>query len=145
MYQNLGENQIKEIIQAAKFSIFFIDEDQRVTWKDIGEIKEIEKWANKLGATVHHMELQSQFRCNGSDGYLAWLDNVLNIRETANKTLEGIDFDFRVFDSPNMLKEAILRKNEINNKARLVAGYCWNWVSKKPEKKDRNDIVIPGA
>jgi len=143
MIQNKGENQIKEIIQAAKFSIFFIDEDQRVTWKDIGEIKEIEKWTNKLGATVHHMELQSQFRCNGSDGYLAWLDNVLNIRETANKTLKSIDFDFRVFNSPNMLKEAILRKNEINNKARLVAGYCWNWVSKKPENKDRNDIVIP--
>jgi len=142
LYQNLGENQIKEIIQAAKSSIFFIDEDQRVTWKDIGEIKEIEKWANKLGATVHNMELRSQFRCNGSDGYLAWLDNVLQIKETANKTLEGIDYDFRVFDSPNKLREAILNKNKINNKARLVAGYCWNWVSKKPENNAQNDIVI---
>lgn len=37
MFQNLGENQIKEIINAAKLSIFFIDEDQRVTFKDIGE------------------------------------------------------------------------------------------------------------
>ncbi len=87
LFQNLGENQIMEIIQAAKTSIFFIDEDQRVTWKDIGEIKEIKKWANKLGATVHSVDLQSQFRCNGSDGYLAWLDNVLQIKETANETL----------------------------------------------------------
>lgn len=142
MYQNLGENQIKEIIQAAKSSIFFIDEYQRVTWKDIGEIKEIEKWANELGATTHRMELQSQFRCNGSDGYLAWLDNVLQIKETANKTLDGIDYDFRVFDSPHKLKEAILKKNEINNKARLVAGYCWNWVSQNQENSDQNDIVI---
>lgn len=142
MFQNLGENQIMEIIQAAKTSIFFIDEDQRVTWKDIGKIKEIEKWANKLSVTVHSMKLQSQFRCNGSDGYLAWLDNVLQIKETANETLEGIDYDFRVFDSPNKLREAILNKNEINNKARLVAGYCWNWVSKKPENKAQNDIVI---
>ncbi len=142
MFQNKGENQIKEIIKASKASIFFIDEDQRVTWKDIGEIREIEKWANKLGATVHRMELQSQFRCNGSDGYLAWIDNVLQIKETANDTLEGIDFDFRVFDSPNKLREAILDKNKINNKARLVAGYCWNWISKKPENKAQNDIVI---
>jgi len=142
LFQNLGENQIKEIIQAAKSSIFFIDEDQRVTWKDIGEIKEIEKWANKLGATVHNIELQSQFRCNGSDGYLAWLDNVLQIKKTANETLEGIDYDFRVFDSPNKLREAILKKNKINNKARLVAGYCWNWVSKKSGNKAQNDIVI---
>jgi DUF2075 family protein len=142
LYQNKGENQIKEIIKAAKCSIFFIDENQRVTWKDIGDMVEIEKWAIKLGASVHRMELQSQFRCNGSDGYLAWLDNVLKIRETANETLEGIDFDFRVFDSPNMLQEAVLSKNEINNKARLVAGYCWNWVSKKPENNAQNDIVI---
>jgi len=142
LYQNIGENQIKEIIRASKCSIFFIDEDQRVTWKDIGEIKEIENWADCLGATVHCMELQSQFRCNGSDGYLAWLNNVFKIRETENKTLAGIDFDFQVFDSPKMLHDAILSKNLINNKARLVAGYCWDWISKKPENKNKNDIVI---
>lgn len=44
MFQNLGENQIKEIIHAAKCSVFFIDESQRVTINDIGSIEEIEKW-----------------------------------------------------------------------------------------------------
>lgn len=140
MYQNMGENQIKEIIHAAKFSVFFIDEDQKVTFKDIGEVGEITAWAENLGATVHQLELQSQFRCNGSDGYLAWLDNTLGIRETANKTLEGVNFDFRVLDSPNELRKAILEKNKINNKARLVAGYCWNWISKNDPKL--NDISI---
>ena len=94
MFQNMGENQIKEIINAAKFSVFFIDEDQRVTFKDIGETDSIKAWARRIGATVHKLELQSQFRCNGSDGYLAWVDNALEIRETANETLEGINFDF---------------------------------------------------
>ena len=42
MFQNLGENQIKEIITASKCSVFFIDESQRVTIKDIGTIGEIE-------------------------------------------------------------------------------------------------------
>jgi uncharacterized protein len=37
LFGNLGVNQIQEIIGAAKVSIFFIDEDQRVTWKDVGE------------------------------------------------------------------------------------------------------------
>ena len=130
MFQNLGENQIKEIIASSKCSVFFLDEDQRVTMRDIGENDEIKKWALKLGAQVHHLELQSQFRCNGSDGYLAWADNSLQIRETANETLDDINYDFRVFDSPNELRDAIYRKNRINNKARLVAGYCWDWISK---------------
>ncbi len=142
LFQNLGENQIKEIIQAAKFSVFFIDEDQRITWKDIGEKREIENWAYKLGASISCLKLQSQFRCNGSNGYLAWLDNILEINNTANETLKDINYDFKVFKSPNELKKAILIKNQINNKARLVAGYCWNWISKKAHKTSLNDIVI---
>lgn len=67
------------------------------------------------------MELASQFRCNGSDGYLAWLDNVLQIRETANITLDSNDYDFRIVDSPNTLRDLIFQKNETDNKARIVA------------------------
>jgi uncharacterized protein len=142
MYQNKGENQIKEIIAATKLSVFFIDEDQRVTMRDIGDNAEIKKWAIKLGARVNELELQSQFRCNGSDGYLAWVDNSLQIRETANETLSGINYDFKVFDSPNELRDAIYRKNRINNKARLVAGYCWNWISKNKNDDSLKDITI---
>jgi len=135
IFSNKGENQIKEIINGAKFSIFFIDEDQKVTFKDIGSIDEIKKWAKELGAEIIEDELTSQFRCNGSDGYIAWLDDVLEIRETSNKTLDGIDYDFRVFDDVNeMYDELKKRKNSA-----IVAGYCWDWISKK-ENKD--DIVI---
>jgi uncharacterized protein len=139
-YQNEGVNQIKEIINATKLSVFFIDEDQRVTFKDIGEINSIKEWAKRLGATVHQLELQSQFRCNGSDGYIAWIDNTLEIHDTANETLADINYDFRVFDSPNDLQDAIFEKNRINNKARLVAGYCWNWISK--DDATLNDITF---
>lgn len=131
MYRNLGENQIKEIIDAAKCCVFFIDEDQRIAWNDIGQIDEIERWAKSAGAVITKMELQSQFRCNGSDGYLEWLDNTLQIKETANPTLEGIDYDFRVVESPNELRDLIFEKNVEANKARIVAGYCWNWISKR--------------
>ncbi|MFC1575657.1 DNA/RNA helicase domain-containing protein, partial [Gemmatimonadota bacterium] len=140
-YQNEGENQIKEIIQAAKLSVFFIDEDQRVTFKDIGEAAEIRRWARSCGATIHETALESQFRCNGSDGYLAWVDNVLQIRETAHETLEGIEYDFQVFDDPNELYRQIVEKNRTNNKARLVAGYCWDWKGKKDPTI--RDVTIP--
>ena len=143
MFQNKGENQIKEIINAAKFSIFFIDENQKVTLKDIGSEDLIKKFANELGAGIYTYELDSQFRCNGSDGYIAWLDNTLGIRETANIDIDGFDYDFRVFDDPNELRKAIEEKNEVNNKSRIVAGYCWNWISEGKTKTDVHDITIP--
>ncbi|WP_349343246.1 DNA/RNA helicase domain-containing protein [Marinobacter sp. MMG032] len=141
LYGNLGENQIKELITSAKTTVFFIDEDQRVTLADIGTVEEIRHFAGQLGAEVTVLELSSQFRCNGSDGYLAWVDHVLRIRETANTSLEGIDYDFRVFDDPNELRSVIERKNRRANKARLVAGYCWDWNSKKDP--ERFDIELP--
>lgn len=140
MFSHLGENQIKEIISASKLSVFFIDEDQKVTLKDIGDKDEIRFWAARTGAKVTELALESQFRCNGSDGYLAWLDNALQIRKTANETLDGIDYDFRIIESPQELHNLITEKNAEKNKARMVAGYCWKWISKKHPKL--KDIVI---
>lgn len=128
-----GDNQIKEILNASCSSIFFIDENQRVSVDDYGEVYVIEQIAKELGIKVHKTKLESQFRCNGSDGYLAWVDNVLQIRETANYSLQSLDYeyDFKVFDDPVDLQQAIYEKNKINNKARIVAGYCWAWESKR--------------
>lgn len=142
LFKNLGENQIKEIINASKFSIFFIDENQRVDIFDIGRKDEIKKFAEQYDAEIKIMELNSQFRCNGSDGYLAWLDNILQIHETAN--FDGFDmkYDIQIFDNPDELRKEIEKKNEINNKARIVAGYCWNWISEGKNNSKIHDINI---
>ncbi|OWU99656.1 DUF2075 domain-containing protein [Fibrobacter sp. UWR2] len=142
LYQNLGENQIKEIINASYCNVFFIDETQRVTIDDIGSIDEIKKWANQLGSTIEHVQLQSQFRCNGSDGYLAWLDDVLEIRETANYNLDGIDYDFRILDNPEDVRTLIVERNKINNRSRILAGYCWDWKKDQNNNTNYHDIKI---
>lgn len=142
MYANLGENQIKEIINASLFSIFFVDDLQRIHIKDIGSKASIKEMALSFGAKVDMMELKSQFRCNGSDGYPAWLCNALQRKETANIRLQEENYDFRIFDDPNQLFATIKKKNEIANRARVVAGYCWDWISQKD--KEAYDITIPG-
>jgi uncharacterized protein len=142
-FLKMGDNQVKEIINTALLSVFFIDEDQRVHINDYADAQIIEDLAKRAGAKVTKMDLSSQFRCGGSDGYLAWLDNVLQIRQTANDSYTSADFkyDFRVVDSPTELRDLIFEKNKINNKARLVAGYCWDWNSQKNDAA--YDIVIP--
>lgn len=141
LYGNLGQNQIMELIRSARCTVFFADDDQVVTLADIGRFAELERWSRLMGAEVTHLELSSQFRCAGSDGYIAWLDNFLGIRESANTDFDRDAFDFRIVDSPVELHNLIREKNKLNNKARVVAGYCWDWKS----KKDPNawDIEIP--
>lgn len=143
MFHNIGENQIKEIIHAGKCTVFFIDESQRVTLSDIGSAEEIRKWANAENAEIIEMELVSQFRCNGSDGYLAWLDNTLEIRETANWDMEGIDYDIEILDSPSEVQKIIIEKNKVShNHARILAGYCWNWIKSGQNDPSVHDIKI---
>jgi len=139
MFENLGENQIKEIINSSLFSIFFIDHDQKIHIKDIGSTDEIKHWAEYLNAQVYENKLESQFRCNGSTGYLNWLDNLLEIRQTANDVFD-FDYDFKVFTDLNEMRKAIEEKNKVRNKSRILAGYCWDWVSKN--NKDTYDIVF---
>lgn len=148
-FGNLGENQVKEIINSSKFSIFFIDKHQKIAFNDYGSIDAIEKFANEANAEIVRTELISQFRCNGSDGYLSWLDDVLELEETANFDGFGMDYDFRVVDDVCELRDLIFEKNQkIDEKtykkyeARLLAGYCWNWDKEGRENTDYYDIRI---
>lgn len=141
LYRNLGDNQVKELIRSARCTVFFVDDDQRVTLLDIGHTEVLRRHARELGAEVTELELSSQFRCNGSDGYIAWLDHTLDIRETANRTLDTDEYDFRVFDNPAELHSLVELKNRANNRSRVVAGYCWKWPSKK--NAQAWDIELP--
>lgn len=141
MYQNKGENQIKEIIHASKLAIFFVDDNQIVTTSDIGSTAEIKKWCEHFNAIVYEDKLMSQFRCNGSDAYLSWIDNVLEIEDGANDEL-GLDYDIIIFDDPSDLKKAIMEKNRLSNKSRILAGYCWEWEKSHRNNADSPDIVI---
>jgi len=142
MYRDYGgENQVKECINASLFTIFLIDEDQRITTKDIGSIEEIKKYAEELNSRVIMSDetvLTSQFRCNGSDQYLQLINNILQIGESTDIDMSELNFDFKVFDNPNEFREALREKNIINNKARMVAGYCYDWNV----KNNRGDYDI---
>ncbi|MBQ5882378.1 MAG: DUF2075 domain-containing protein, partial [Bacteroidales bacterium] len=139
-----GVNQIMECINASLLSIFLLDEDQAVTTKDIGSIKEIQYWCKELGSKLiikEETKLISQFRCNGSDAYIQFIDAILQrTPETVEVNLSELNFDFKVFDCPNTMREALRAKNQINNKSRMVAGYCYDWNVK--HHRGKWDIVI---
>jgi len=134
-YQYMGESMVEDMVRAARISVFFLDETQRVSWNDIGSVGAIEMAAGKFNAEFHApFSLKAQYRCNGSTGYLNWLDDVLQIRVTANYENWGNgQYEFRVFDRAEDLYAALQKKNN-DNKARLVAGYSWKWPS-GPERQ----------
>ena len=140
-----GKNQVKECIAASLLTIFLLDEDQAVTTKDIGSIKEVSYWCEQLGSQLkmpQEAKLVSQFRCNGSDAYIQFIDNALQRNpESVSVALSELNFKFRVFDNPCDLREALRTENNKNNKARMVAGYCYDWDVKNG--RGPYDIYLP--
>lgn len=120
--------QIEELISVAKVSVFFIDDLQVVRPGEVGSKELIREHAERLGAEVFEYQLDIQFRCGGSDGFINWIDNTLGLRRTTNILWEGDEaYDFDIVDSPRELEALINQKDAGDETARLVAGLCWPW------------------
>jgi len=130
--------QICELIRASKVSVFFIDDNQVVRPGEIGSVDYIRKNAQEMNCKVFEYELEAQFRCNGSDGFVNWINNTLGIQRTANVIWDQHEeFDFRIFYSPEDLEAAIRQKVNEGNTGRLTAGFCWPW-----SKADSEGILV---
>ncbi|QST00395.1 DUF2075 domain-containing protein [Pontibacillus sp. ALD_SL1] len=132
-----GENQATQIIRSSKVSVFFVDDEQVISKKDIGSEKVIREEAAKQGATMHTVELDSQYRCSGSGNFIEWLNSVLGYTDEEVE-LEG-DFDFKVVSNPHELTEEIVNKRS----GRLLAGYAWDWDKNSKGGELPLDVTIP--
>ncbi|MBN2052508.1 DUF2075 domain-containing protein [Candidatus Woesearchaeota archaeon] len=136
--------QIEELLKVAKVCVFFIDDDQNVRPDEMGSTAYIKEYAQLHACNIFEYELEAQFRCQGSDAFVNWINNTLGIKKTANILWnEKESFEFKIFSSPQELYETIKGKNkEKPNSARLVAGFCWSWSDPNPDGTLKEDVVI---
>ena len=119
--------QIDTLIRSAKVTVFFIDDKQAIRGVEIGSAKLVKEAAARWNAGVEECELTSQFRCNGSDNYMDWLEQVL-YNKPVTAVFHKEDFDLRIFDSPKEMYDQIARQNAVEGQtARIMAGFCWPW------------------
>jgi len=135
--------QLHEIMAAAKVGVFLIDDRQLVRPNEIGSSGYIQKEAAIFKAEVSEYELDVQFRCAGSEAFVSWVNNTLAVERTASVLWDGAEaFEFRIFDSPHSLEEAIRRKADAGYTARVAAGFCWPWSKPRPDGTLVDDVVI---
>jgi len=142
--QQSGDAQIDELMRAAKVSVFFLDDLQVVRPNEVGSAALIRDAASKWNAQLKEYELEAQFRCGGSDGFINWIDHTLGVRETANQLWDQGDaqFDFGVVDTIEELERWVREKAAEGNAARLVAGFCWPWSKPRADGTLEEDVVV---
>ena len=143
-YQYEGNDMLEDAIRAARVSVFFVDDDQRITVKDVYSVDSIIQYAIREDAVIHKpYELVSQFRCDGSDGYISFLNNLLEIKQTANTYFEFNKLNIKVFDDPVEMRDELRELNKFNGKSRMIAGYCYDWNVKNG--RGEWDIELPNG
>ena len=122
---------IKEIIRSSKVSVFFVDENQTVAYTDVGTIENITNACIEITGSTPIMKeeynLISQFRCNGSSGYISFVEHILYGTPYPD---DELTFEYNpVFCNKSALDMvlAIKEKQRQGFKARLLAGYCYDY------------------
>lgn len=136
-------HQITELMQSAKTTVFLIDDLQVVRPGEVGSSLLIRQAALDLEISVVPFELEAQFRCSGSEAFVSWVDNTLEIRRTQNVLWDvDHDFQFLVVDSPQELEAYVRAKAQKGFTARLTAGFCWPWSKPELDGTLVDDVVI---
>jgi hypothetical protein len=138
-----GLKQLEELIATARVSAFFTDDHQVVRPGEIGSVAYIREYAEKHKCAVYESELETQFRRNGSDAFVRWINTMLGIDDRLRFEWNDHDaLNFRIFQSPEALENAIKDKVQAGATGRLAAGFCRPWSDPNKDGTLQTDVVV---
>ncbi|MEU6226731.1 DUF2075 domain-containing protein [Streptomyces sp. NPDC047042] len=126
-----GRPQVAELIDAARVPVFLLDQHQVVRPGEMGTKEEIKRAAAEQGLDCTVVELDSQFRCGGSEAYEKWVVDLLGLEGgTPGQWEPDGKFELLTAESPQELEDFLIARRAEDYSARMSAGYCWKWTTK---------------
>jgi hypothetical protein len=133
-----GRPQIEDLIDAARVSVFLLDEHQVVKPGERGNVADIVSAAERLGCNVVTVGLDDQFRCGGSRLYEEWVLRLLGLAPGGPMEWHGDEaFELDLTESPAEMESRLRAQMVRGYPSRIAAGYCWNW------SKPKADFLFP--
>ncbi len=140
-YLGIDKNETHELdwIQRTRAKcIYFYDENQSIKPSDV--LQEEFTRMKRLPNTVVE-QLKSQFRVNGGNGYVEYINKLLDCSLlTTQPKYASKDYEFVLFENINHFLNELKLREEENGLSRMIAGYSWEWISKND--KEAFDIEI---
>jgi DUF2075 family protein len=134
-----SKTQLDWMIAQSDHQILLVDTEQTVRPSDIptAELQVVVDRA-RTESRFHH--LMTQHRVNAGDDYVSYVRGVLSDSPPDPKRFEG--YDLRFFDDFRSMRAAVQRHDRTTGLARVLAGYAWEWKSKRDPSA--TDISIDG-
>ncbi|MFH8737192.1 DNA/RNA helicase domain-containing protein [Streptomyces sp. NPDC017964] len=117
-----------KLLNQASVAVLFLDEQQIVRPTEGITLDELEQHARDQDRSFCHIDLTTQFRCNGSSAYHQWIDQFLRPEGPA-VPWGGSDYDLAVIGDPDQFNHWVSAHTNNGRTARITAGFCWPWES----------------
>jgi len=138
-----GRAQLDELIAAARVPVFLLDQHQVVRPGELGTVSEIESYCERLGLHFRLVSLEDQFRCGGSEAYIAWVHRLLGLVPGNPQPWAAEErFAVHVPESPAEMESWLAVKQREGFTARMTAGFCWPWSDPRSDGSLVPDVVI---
>ena len=136
---DLTKTQLDWIRSKSSNQILLIDSAQRVKPADLSK-ENLDEIVASSQKRKQFFKLTSQMRVGGGHDYIEFVNRLLSDRPEQAKDFGA--YDVRFFESFSDMKTEIAKRNSEHGLARLLAGYAWEWVSRR--NKNVHDIEIEG-
>ncbi|OAD17882.1 DNA/RNA helicase domain-containing protein [Achromobacter insolitus] len=130
-------SEVDWVTRQSDKAVFFYDPGQSIKPSD-ADAADFEKIKSSPNSTV--ITLASQFRVRAGQHYVRFVDDLLHMRLPADEKFSSSKYEFLVFDQLSDMVKEIRQRDASYGLARLVAGFSWPWVSRKPPYQ--HDIEI---
>lgn len=132
-------SQLDWVLDQARLPILFYDPLQVIGPSGLGS----EHMKSRLGASLDNpIRLESQMRVKGGTAYLEYIHEVLEGASLPTGNFQG--YDFRLFEDFNAFERLFEETLEQHSLTRMIAGYAWQWRTKKGRETAPFDIELDG-
>ncbi len=118
-----------QLLRTAAVTVLLLDEQQTIRPTEGVTLKEVAQYAQSNSLEFAHIDLTTQFRCNGSQAYRQWIDQLLTPEGSA-PAWEGTDYELVLANNPDEFTHWVNHHDALDGQtARVSAGFCWPWKS----------------
>ena len=131
-FDNSG-TELDWILKSSKHQIFFYDKNQTIKPADVRPDR-----FTQMDAVYYN--LISQQRISAGEEYINFIDDLFDLKNVNKYNFPN--YDFKIYEDIHGMVNDIKKKDSEIKLCRMVAGYAWEWKSKK--NSNIHDIEIDG-
>ncbi|MHA8137556.1 DUF2075 domain-containing protein [Lactobacillaceae bacterium Scapto_B20] len=113
------DNQLSEIIKHSQVTILVFDHRQVLRTKSFWTVDRLKQLIKPYTVSEYH--LTHQFRMNASEHLVQWINTFTDGTLTPLPNDFGTDYDFRIFDDAEAMRQLIVQRNQAVGLSRIVS------------------------